>query len=49
MDSTSITQFKTNLQALVEQVINTREPLKVTSQTGEDFIVISAKESLPFS
>jgi antitoxin YefM len=37
-------QFTNNLQAFVKQVIQQHIPLKITSQDGEDFVVVSAED-----
>lgn len=44
MNSISINQFKNDLQDLIKQVINQHIPIKITSQDGQDFIVISAED-----
>ncbi|WP_235641383.1 type II toxin-antitoxin system Phd/YefM family antitoxin [[Limnothrix rosea] IAM M-220] len=44
MDSVSVNQFRSHLKTLVEQVINSHLPLKVTRRSGEDFVVISAED-----
>ncbi|MBD2177282.1 type II toxin-antitoxin system Phd/YefM family antitoxin [Pseudanabaena sp. FACHB-1998] len=44
MTSISINQFTNNLQAFVKQVIQQHIPLKITSQDGEDFVVVSAED-----
>ncbi len=44
MTSISVNQFTNNLQAFVKQVIQQHTPLKITSQDGADFVVISAED-----
>ena len=44
MTSISVNQFTNNLQAFVKQVIQQHIPLKITSQDGEDFVVVSAED-----
>ena len=44
MDSVSVNQFRENLKHFVEQVVSQHEPLKVTRQNGENFVVISAED-----
>ena len=44
VNSITINQFKNNLQDLIKQVINQHIPIKITSQDGQDFIVISAED-----
>ncbi|MEO1296617.1 MAG: type II toxin-antitoxin system Phd/YefM family antitoxin [Cyanobacteria bacterium J06636_16] len=44
MDSVSVNRFRENLKTLVEQVVSTHSPLKVTGQMGEDFVVVSADD-----
>lgn len=44
MTSISMNQFTNNLQAFVKQVIQQHIPLKITSQDGEDFVVVSAED-----
>ncbi|MDY6782272.1 MAG: type II toxin-antitoxin system Phd/YefM family antitoxin [Cyanobacteriota bacterium] len=44
MDSVSLKQFRNNIQDCIDRVINQRNPLKVTGQSGSDFIVISAED-----
>lgn len=44
MTSISMNQFTNNLQAFVNQVIQQHIPLKITSQDGEDFVVVSAED-----
>jgi antitoxin YefM len=43
MDSISVNQFRENLNKYVDQTISKHQPLKVTSQAGESFIVLSAE------
>jgi antitoxin YefM len=42
--SISISQFTNNLQSFVKQVVQQHIALKITSQEGEDFVVVSAKD-----
>ena len=44
MDSVSVNQFRDQLKAHVEKVINQHTPLKVTRRNGNDFVVISAED-----
>ena len=44
MNSVSVNKFRDNLKRLVEQVINTHVPLKVTRRGGDDFVVVSADD-----
>ena len=44
MDSVSVNKFRDNLKRLVEQVVSTHVPLKVTRRGGDDFIVVSADD-----
>lgn len=44
MNSISINQFTNNIQDFIKQVIEQHTPLKITSQNGEDFIIISAED-----
>jgi antitoxin YefM len=44
MDSVSLMQFRNNIQDCIDRVINHHNPLKVTGQSGSDFIVISAED-----
>jgi antitoxin YefM len=44
MDVVSVNKFRDNLKTLVEQVVISHEPLKVTRRAGEDFVVISADD-----
>ncbi|GEN27133.1 hypothetical protein HVA01_07790 [Halovibrio variabilis] len=44
MDIISVNKFRDNLKSVVEQVISTHEPLKVTRRAGEAFVVISAED-----
>ena len=46
MTSISVNQFTNNLSAFVKQVIQQHTPLKITSQDGADFVVISAEVKL---
>jgi len=42
MNTISINQFRDKLEAVVEQIADQHEPVKVTDSTGQDFVVISA-------
>lgn len=44
MDTVNVNEFRDSLKACVEKVISQHNPLKVTRQNGEDFIVISAAD-----
>jgi antitoxin YefM len=44
MDSISVNRFRENLKHFVDRVISQHEPLKVTRQNGENFVVISAED-----
>lgn len=44
MNTISINQFRDKLEAVAEQVADKQEPVKVTDSTGQDFVVISAKD-----
>ena len=44
MNAISINQFTNNIQDFINQVIEQHTPLKITSQNGEDFIIISAED-----
>jgi antitoxin YefM len=44
MDAVSVNKFRDNLKTLVEQVVSTHEPLKVTRRAGDDFVVMSADD-----
>ncbi len=44
MTSISINQFTNNLSAFIKQVIQQHTPLKITSQDGADFVVVSAED-----
>ncbi|WP_417596418.1 type II toxin-antitoxin system Phd/YefM family antitoxin [Oceanospirillum sp.] len=44
MNTISINQFRDKLEAVVEQVADQYEPMKVTDSTGQDFVVISAED-----
>lgn len=44
MDTISVKKFRDNLKSLVEQVVNSHEPLKVTRRAGEAFVVLSADD-----
>lgn len=44
MDAVSVNRFRDNLKSIVEQVVSTHEPLKVTRRAGDDFIIMSAED-----
>jgi antitoxin YefM len=44
MDSVGVNQFRDQLKAHVEKVINEHIPLRVTLRNGNDFVVISAED-----
>ncbi|MBD2576449.1 type II toxin-antitoxin system Phd/YefM family antitoxin [Oscillatoria sp. FACHB-1406] len=44
MDSIGIDQFRDRFQHWIDRVIDRHQPLKVTGQSGSDFIVVSAKD-----
>jgi antitoxin YefM len=44
MDSISLNQFRDKFQDYIDRVLDHHQPLKVTGQSGADFIVISAKD-----
>jgi len=44
MDAVSVNKFRDNIKSLVEQVVSSHEPLKVTRRAGDDFIVVSADD-----
>tara|TARA_R110002094_G_scaffold199899_1_gene171771 strand:+ start:640 stop:990 length:351 start_codon:yes stop_codon:yes gene_type:complete len=44
MDTISVNRFGDNLKAIVEQVVSTHEPLKVTRRAGDDFVIMSADD-----
>lgn len=44
MDTVSVNRFRDNLKSLVEQAIDSHEPLKVTRRSGEAFVVMSAAD-----
>jgi antitoxin YefM len=44
MDAVSVNKFRDNIKSLVEQVVSSHEPLKVTRRAGDDFIVMSADD-----
>lgn len=44
MDIVSVNKFRDNLKSLVEQVISSHEPLKVTRRAGEAFVIMSAED-----
>jgi antitoxin YefM len=44
MRELSVNEFRSNLKAAVEQVIEEHVPLRVTRRSGEDFVVVSAED-----
>ncbi|MBE9099064.1 type II toxin-antitoxin system Phd/YefM family antitoxin [Vacuolonema iberomarrocanum] len=44
MDSVSFNQFRDGFQDCVDRVIDQHSPLKVRSDSGSDFVVISAED-----
>lgn len=44
MDTVSVNRFRDNLKSFIEQVVNRREPIKVTRRAGEDFVVMGAED-----
>ncbi|WP_353570494.1 type II toxin-antitoxin system Phd/YefM family antitoxin [Candidatus Albibeggiatoa sp. nov. BB20] len=44
MNSISMNQFQSAFNTLINKVITTHTPLKVTQNTGDGFIVINAKD-----
>ncbi|MGK7944653.1 MAG: type II toxin-antitoxin system Phd/YefM family antitoxin [Microcystaceae cyanobacterium] len=44
MNAISINQFTNNIQDFIKQVIEQHTPLKITSQNGEDLIIMSAED-----
>ncbi len=44
MDTVSVNRFRDNLKSLVEQVVSSHEPLKVTRRAGDDFVIMSADD-----
>ncbi|MBL8499771.1 MAG: type II toxin-antitoxin system Phd/YefM family antitoxin [Nitrosomonas sp.] len=44
MDNISVNKFRDNLTNIVEKVISEHQPVKITSRSGEDFVVISAED-----
>lgn len=44
MNSVSVNKFRDNLKRLVEEVVSTHVPLKVTRRGGADFVVVSADD-----
>ena len=44
MDTISVNQFRDNLKAFVEKVVDLHAPLKVTRRGGEAFVVMSAED-----
>ncbi|WP_370690796.1 type II toxin-antitoxin system Phd/YefM family antitoxin [Methylicorpusculum sp.] len=44
MDTVSVNQFRDKLKSLVEHVVTSHVPLKVTRRAGEAFVVMSADD-----
>ena len=44
MDVISVNKFRDNLKSLVEQVVSSHEPLKVTRRAGAAFVIVSAED-----
>ena len=44
MDTISVNKFRDNLKSVVEQVVSSHEPLKVTRRAGDAFVVLSAED-----
>ena len=44
MDIVNVNEFRDTLKDCVEKVITQHNPLKVTRQDGDDFIVVSAAD-----
>ncbi|HKV10789.1 MAG TPA: type II toxin-antitoxin system Phd/YefM family antitoxin [Thermoanaerobaculia bacterium] len=40
----TVNEFRSNLKASVDEVIQDHAPLRVTRRTGEDFVVIGAQD-----
>lgn len=40
----TVNEFRSNLKASVDEVIQDHAPLRVTRRSGEDFVVISAQD-----
>lgn len=44
MDTLSVNRFRNHLKQVVEQVISSHVPIKVTRRSGEAFVVMSADD-----
>jgi len=44
MDNVNIDQFQKAFKTLLERVMTTHTPLKVTRNTGDEFVVVDAKD-----
>ena len=44
MDTVNVNEFRDSLKECIEKVVSQHNPLKVTRQNGEDFIVISSAD-----
>lgn len=44
MDTVTVNKFRDNLKSVVEQVVSTHTPVKVTRRSGEAFVVVSADD-----
>ncbi len=44
METVSVNRFRDNLKTLVEEVISSHEPLRVTRRGGEAFMVMSEQD-----
>lgn len=40
----TVNEFRSNLKASVDEVVQDHAPLRVTRRSGEDFVVISAQD-----
>lgn len=44
MDTVTVNKFRDNLKSVVEQVVSSHTPVKVTRRSGEAFVVVSADD-----
>ena len=44
MRKMTVSEFQINLEAAVDAAIKNRTPLRVTRQTGQDFVILSADD-----
>jgi len=44
MNTFSVNKFRDNLKSVVEEVVSKHEPIKVTRQAGEAFVVINSDD-----